>query len=102
VASELEHSPSQVALAWVRSRGGVIPILGARKTSQFLDNLGCLRIELPESALARLDNVSRIEPGFPQSFLDRDIIREQIFGEKLGSFEVARHPDWRSFRSLAR
>jgi aryl-alcohol dehydrogenase-like predicted oxidoreductase len=99
VASELEVSASQVALAWVRSRvANVLPILGARKVSQFLDNLGCLRVELPEAAIKRLDDASQIQLGFPHSFLEKDMIRETIFGEKLGSLEVARHPDWRSSR----
>jgi hypothetical protein len=45
------------------------PILGARTTAQLEDNLGCLDFALGEEQVQRLNEVSRIEPGFPNSFL---------------------------------
>jgi aryl-alcohol dehydrogenase-like predicted oxidoreductase len=72
VAAELGKPPSQVALAWVlaqRTRGLIVPILGARKLSQLEDNLGALALELPEPARAKLEEASRIELGFPHDFL---------------------------------
>ena len=69
VAGSLGLSSSLVALAWLRSRGGVIPILGARTAQQLADNLACLDVTLPPDALARLDQASGIARGFPHDFL---------------------------------
>lgn len=72
VAAERGVSATQVAIAWVlaqrRRRGVVIPIVGARTEPQLRDNLGALDIELSEDDLARLEEASRIEPGFPYDF----------------------------------
>jgi aryl-alcohol dehydrogenase-like predicted oxidoreductase len=64
-------TPSQVAIAWVRAqqaRSVVVPILGARSREQLEDNLGALELELSAPELARLDEESRIELGFPHDF----------------------------------
>jgi aryl-alcohol dehydrogenase-like predicted oxidoreductase len=79
VAEEVGRSPAQVALNWVRRRG-VIPILGARKLSQFKDNLACLDFALSDEHAARLEEASRIEPGFPHEFYGRDIVRTLVYG----------------------
>jgi aryl-alcohol dehydrogenase-like predicted oxidoreductase len=85
IAKEIGATPAQVALAWVRSRGpAFIPILGARSDAQLRDNLGCLAIRLPEAALARLDDLTRIEPGFPHDFLARDTFKHALFGDMAG------------------
>lgn len=70
VARELGRTPAQVALAWVRQGQGVIvPLVGARTRAQLDDNLGCLDFELSAAHKQRLDEVSRIELGFPHDFL---------------------------------
>jgi aryl-alcohol dehydrogenase-like predicted oxidoreductase len=70
VADELGATSAQVALAWVRRRDRrVIPILGVRTLDQFQDLLGCLEVELPPEHGARLDEISRIELGFPYELL---------------------------------
>lgn len=70
VAQALGRTPAQVALSWVRAGQGVIvPLVGARTRAQLDDNLGCLEFELPAEAKARLDDVSKIELGFPHEFL---------------------------------
>jgi hypothetical protein len=43
-------------------------MLGARRREQLEDNLGALRLELSAAELARLEEVSRIELGFPHDF----------------------------------
>lgn len=70
VAQEIGHKPSQVAINWVRSKGA-IPILGATKLSQIQDNLACLDFQLSEQHLQTLDDVSKIELGFPHDFLTK-------------------------------
>ncbi len=69
VADSLGLTSSLVALAWLRSRDGVIPILGARTARQLTDNLACLDVTLPAEALARLDQASHVARGFPHDFL---------------------------------
>jgi aryl-alcohol dehydrogenase-like predicted oxidoreductase len=82
VAAEINRTPSQVAIAWVlaqRERANIIPIIGARKLIQIHDNLGVLSVTLPEKALQRLDEASKIELGFPHDFLVQG--RQFVFGE---------------------
>jgi len=80
VAKEVGHSPAQVALNWLRSKPSVIPIIGARKFSQFEDNLACLNWSLSQDAISRLDRVSQIELGFPYEFLGRPGVRNFLHG----------------------
>jgi aryl-alcohol dehydrogenase-like predicted oxidoreductase len=81
VAAEAGATPAQVAIAWVRSRPGVvIPILGVRTLAQAKDNLGCLDVRLEEAQLERLDEVSRVELGFPHDFLESDLVTGLMYG----------------------
>ena len=81
VATELGATPSQVALAWARTRpGNIIPILGVRTLAQARDDLGCLDVRLSAEQEARLDAASSIEPGFPNSFLASDLVTHLTFG----------------------
>ena len=85
IADEIGCTPSQVAVSWVRQQHGVIvPLVGARNLEQLTDNLGALDITLDEQHLARLDEVSRIEPGFPHDCLASDPIRDIVYG---GTFD---------------
>jgi len=71
VAAERGVSSAQVAIAWLRAqqeRSVIVPILGARRREQLEDNLGALKLELSDEELARLDDTSRIELGFPHDF----------------------------------
>jgi aryl-alcohol dehydrogenase-like predicted oxidoreductase len=81
VADELGATSSQVAVAWLRQRDRrVIPILGARKLEQFQDVLGSLKVGLPPEHVARLDEVSRIELGFPYELL-RGPQGQMVYGD---------------------
>jgi aryl-alcohol dehydrogenase-like predicted oxidoreductase len=71
LAAELGRPPAQVALNWVRAQPGVLPLLGARTDVQLQDNLACLDFTLDPDALARLERLSAIEPGFPHDYLRR-------------------------------
>jgi aryl-alcohol dehydrogenase-like predicted oxidoreductase len=82
VASQLEVTPSQVALAWtMRDPGVTAPIIGARTLAQLEDNLGALDVTLTEGQLAGLEKVSGIELGFPHDFLARPMTRNVMFGD---------------------
>jgi aryl-alcohol dehydrogenase-like predicted oxidoreductase len=82
VAEEVEATPAQVAIAWVRSQPWhLVPIVGARNESQLLENLGALEVELSPEQLERLHAASGFRLGFPRDFLESDDVRELIFGE---------------------
>lgn len=89
VAKEIERTPSQVAVNWVRQKTHrIIPILGARSEKHLLDNLGCLAFELTCDHIERLNQASPIELGFPHSFLASDHVRGLIFGETFAKLEI--------------
>ncbi|HWI05249.1 MAG TPA: aldo/keto reductase, partial [Acidimicrobiales bacterium] len=70
VAKELGCSASQVALRWVQQQSpNLIPVIGSRKASQLVDNLGCVDVTLSPEQVDRLDKVSKIELGFPYDFI---------------------------------
>ncbi|MFN6513597.1 MAG: aldo/keto reductase [Nostoc sp. CreGUA01] len=88
VAAEIGHTPSQVALAWLRAQSGVIiPIIGARKLTQFQDNLASLNVTLSPEHLQRLNEISQIELGFPHDFLHNDMIRDRLFGGTFNAID---------------
>jgi aryl-alcohol dehydrogenase-like predicted oxidoreductase len=81
VSEQTGRSMAQVALAWLRYQSvPLIPIIGARKVSQLQDNLASLNMELSAEHLKSLDGASRIEPGFPQSIYDREMVRAIRYG----------------------
>ncbi|MRG94749.1 aldo/keto reductase [Polyangium spumosum] len=89
IADELGKSSAQVATNWVRQRGAnVVPIVGARKASQIKDVLGSLDFTLTEEHLRRLDEVSRIELGFPHEFLGKPYIRGVVYGDRVDQIDL--------------
>ncbi len=70
VADDLGATPSQVAIAWTRTRSPAIhPIIGARRLDQVLDNLGATDVVLPGDAAARLAAATEFDLGFPATFI---------------------------------
>jgi aryl-alcohol dehydrogenase-like predicted oxidoreductase len=89
VAKELGVSASQVALAWLRYRDQpVIPIIGTRKLTQLQDNLASLNLNLSIEQVKRLDDVSTIEPIFPNSFFANEIVRNLVYGGMRDSIDA--------------
>jgi aryl-alcohol dehydrogenase-like predicted oxidoreductase len=81
IAEAIGKTPAQVALNSVRQQAGVmIPIIGARRLSQLRDNLACLEFTLEEEHLKRLNDVSRIELGFPHDFFSNELVQNFAFG----------------------
>jgi diketogulonate reductase-like aldo/keto reductase len=59
-----------VALSWVHAKPGVTSIIiGARRLSQFEENIRALDVTLTAEELARLDAITEPTLGFPQSML---------------------------------
>ena len=91
VARELGKTPAQVALNWLRQGSHpVIPIVGARKLEQVVDNLGCLDFTLDAASLARLDAASAVTLGFPHDFVNSEWIRKVVYGDEPGRIDFRR------------
>ncbi len=72
VTTELDTTPSRVALAWTLLNPAVVaPIVGARTQEQLDDNFGVLDIALDPKQQARLAEVSAVDLGFPHETLRR-------------------------------
>lgn len=81
IAEEVGRSPAQVALNWTLTRPGVTStILGARHVAQIEDNLGALAFTLDDEQLMRLDQISRIDLGFPHDFITGPFVNDIITG----------------------
>jgi multidrug efflux pump subunit AcrA (membrane-fusion protein) len=81
VASEVQKSPPQVALAWLLSKSTVTSVLlGASKLEQLENNLGSLNTHLSPDQIKRLDDISRVEMGFPHAILANPTIKQTISG----------------------
>jgi aryl-alcohol dehydrogenase-like predicted oxidoreductase len=76
-AKESERSMSQVAINWARQQQGVIPIIAGRTAAQLADNMAAAEWRLSDEQIAKLDEVSKIDLGFPHDFLEGNSL---IFG----------------------
>jgi len=66
IAEARGKSYAQVALAWLLAQPTVVaPILGARTPEQLADNLGAIGWELGDDELAKLNEASTIQEGYP-------------------------------------
>lgn len=70
IASDIERSPSQVALAWLVLNSTITSsIVGARTLRQLHENLGALDVQLTDVQQAKLSEASSIQLGFPHDHL---------------------------------
>jgi aryl-alcohol dehydrogenase-like predicted oxidoreductase len=83
VSKEAGVSPGEIAIAWVAAKGS-LPIIGPRTLAQLQANLSAATVRLSREQIARLDDVSAIERGYPHTVLDSPRIRDLITG---GHFE---------------
>jgi aryl-alcohol dehydrogenase-like predicted oxidoreductase len=82
VAADIGTTPSQLALAWTMHNPAVTaPIIGARTPAQLADNLEALEIQIPDDALASLEQASAFQLGFAHEFLARSTTQNNIFGD---------------------
>ncbi len=82
IAAGCQVTASQVAIAWARAqqhRGVVVPVIGARTLQQLEDNLGALQLELSDTELTRLDEISRVPLGFRHDFVGRAFAHGDTF-----------------------
>ncbi|RKG53479.1 aldo/keto reductase [Corallococcus sp. AB011P] len=98
VATELDRSPAQVALAWVTRRPGVAStIIGATRMEQLEANLHALDVRIPDALAATLEAVSRPELVHPYHFFEDAFFTGGMF---TGGTTVRAEPTW--FRSAPR
>ena len=90
VAAQVGKSSSQIALAWLLSKG-VIPIIGARKVSHVADNLKCVDVQLSSEQIQQLDDVSAIELGFPHDFFNADMVRNFVYNGTFNKIDNHRY-----------
>jgi aryl-alcohol dehydrogenase-like predicted oxidoreductase len=58
LATEKGATASQLAIAWVLSKGsGIVPLIGARTRAQLQESLGALNIKLTAADIARIETV---------------------------------------------
>lgn len=81
IAKEVERSAAQVAIRWAMQKPGVASvIIGARTALQLDDNLNAATLVLSEEQMARLDEVSKIELGYPHSYLRSATVTKFLYG----------------------
>ncbi len=89
IAKEIGRTPAQVALCWLRQRPCVcIPIIGAKTLNQLVDNMKCVDFELTWDQMTQLNEVSKVNLGFPYEFLRSDDIRPIMYGETYNLIET--------------
>lgn len=94
VAERLGVASSQVALAWVLSRG-VIPIAGATSPQQMRENLKALDLVLDAATLAELDQASAFDAGHPYSMLGWDMPMALGYGGMFERLDIKNFPSRR-------
>ena len=80
IAKEMGCKPAHIAIKWVQlQRNQLFPIVGARTLEQMKDNLQSLDIQLSSEHIQRLNEISKIELGFPHDFLKTNTVKELIY-----------------------
>lgn len=70
VADARGTTPAAVALAWLLARSEVSSVIvGARTVDQLRENIAAAELVLGQDEIARLDDVSAIDAGYPYDFI---------------------------------
>lgn len=96
VASRHDATAAQVAIAWLASRPGCIPVAGARTMEQLVDVLASTDLRLDGKDLDELDAVSVPQLGVPQSFLTVAHLRQSLASGHWDKIDNHRSPPTRS------
>jgi aryl-alcohol dehydrogenase-like predicted oxidoreductase len=84
VADEIGRPSAQVALAWTLLNPAVTsPLVGARTLAQLEANLAALEITFTPEQVARLDEVSRIDLGFPHEMMNGPVADQMLGGVRV-------------------
>lgn len=81
IANKTGISSSHIAIKWlIQQQGVIIPIVGVRTLEQLKDNLESLKHTLDDELMNYLNELTKIELGFPHDFLAGDIVKNLAFG----------------------
>jgi len=69
IAKELKATSAQVALAWCLQDTSVSCLIGIRTLAHLKDNLGATAIKFTDTQLAKLNEISKIDLGFPHNMI---------------------------------
>lgn len=71
IAKEIGRTSTQVSLNWsLQKPGTTSPIFAVRNQAQLDDVVGSMAFRLTKAHMQRLDDISKIEMGFPQRWGD--------------------------------
>ncbi|WP_322893563.1 MULTISPECIES: aldo/keto reductase [unclassified Yoonia] len=80
IATEQDHTPAQIALAWIIAQRGVTStLIGASSVAQLTGNIAATDVKLTGDQMHRLDQVSAQAGGFTAN-LSTKMIRKMIYG----------------------
>ena len=91
ISQDIGATPGEIDIAWVASKGA-LPIIGPRTLAQLESNLASMDVTLSPEQLARLDDVSAIQPVFPYTVLNDPATRQRFTGGKLEQFDMPSDP----------
>ncbi|MBL7831818.1 MAG: aldo/keto reductase [Saprospiraceae bacterium] len=81
IANETGISAANIALRWTMQRDfSGIPIVGATKLEQLSENLKVVDVSLTREHINRLDDISKINLGFPGEFFKEEGVKMVTFG----------------------
>jgi aryl-alcohol dehydrogenase-like predicted oxidoreductase len=70
IAKEKNSTPSAVALRWLLAKPSVTSVIfGARSLEQLDENLLAADVQLTAAEVAKLDDVSSVDFGYPYNFM---------------------------------
>ena len=90
LAKESGKPAHHLALNWLRNNkeyDNLIPIIGAKNTQQLKDNLKILDFDLSDDIMQKLNEISKIELGFPNDFLEG--VTGTVYGEKFDDIKTS-------------
>jgi aryl-alcohol dehydrogenase-like predicted oxidoreductase len=84
IAEKNGQKPAQVALRWCMNKNNqTFPIVGAKTAKQITESLQSCDVVLSTEDMHVLNEISKIELGFPHDFLSSDSVKTVLFaGEK--------------------
>ncbi len=91
IADGLEVTSGQLALAWMMARD-VIPIVGATRPEQLMENMYASDLVLTDETLSALDAASAFDAGHPYSMLEWDMPMALGYGGMFDQIDIPRFP----------
>ena len=91
-ATKLEVKPAQLALAWVLARGA-IPIAGATRKQQMIENMEAAALDVPSEILDALDAVSAPDWGHPYSMLEWEMPMALGYAGMFDQIDIPNFPN---------